>query len=87
MPVRPRGPERMRATVTSRYEGYDKRGGINPPRAPGRNNEEDLTELRNQQQPTPFGAAVYYLYRSIFASVIVEHNVRLMGNPTHQAVT
>lgn len=80
----------MRATVIRRYEGDDKRGGggINPPRAPGRNNEEDLTELRNQQQqPTPFGAAVYYLYRAIFSSVIVEHKVRLMGNPTQQAVT
>lgn len=76
----------MSATVTSQHEGDDKREGINPLRAPGRNNEEDLTELRNQLQPT-FGAAVYYFYLSIFSSVIVQHNVRLMANPTRQPVT
>lgn len=83
----PAGPRGVSATVTSRHEGDDKREGINPLRAPGRNNEEDLTELRNQLQPTPFGAAVYYFYLSIFSSVIVQHNVRLMANPTRQPVT
>lgn len=83
----PAGLQGASATVTSQHEGDDKRGGINPLRAPGRNNEEDLTELRNQLQPTLFGAAVYYFCLSIFSSVIVQHNVRLMVNPTRQAVT
>lgn len=87
MPVHPQAPRRVSATVTSRHEGDDKRAGINPLRAPGRNNEEDLTGLRNQLQPTPFGAALFYFYLSIFSSAIVQHKAGLMVNPTRQALT